>query len=115
MNILLISKGFKRLIAGLLAAVTAAVTVNPQLAFLAPYISYIATFFGITGLAVATYKGTLTKFKVPSLAAAFQVLLEVAKTIPSLLPFVPLLQMIAALFGVTALAISKPVTASKLS
>lgn len=108
MSFLFSSKGIKRLIAAGLSALIAIVTAKPELQFLAPYIAYIASAFGIVGLTSASYHGTLLDFKTLTLASVFQVLTEAAKASPVLLPYVTTLQLLASLLGVTGLATSKP-------
>lgn len=107
MNWFFESLGIKRKIAAFIAVVLAIVSTHPQFQFILPYITWLGGLVGVTGLVHAAAKGTLGAFKTLSWASLFTTLLAFAQTIPALHPYIPTLLLLASLFGVTGLAISK--------
>lgn len=94
--------GIKRTISGALDAIALPLTVIPGAESLVLPIQAVSAFFGGTGLIQATKQKTIGKFKLSSLASVFSVLTLIAHAVPSLHPFLPLLQKLAALSGAVA-------------
>lgn len=100
---LLVSKGLKRRVASLLAVLSGLADTVPEVGFLVHYVNLVAGFFGITGVAHAAKAGTVMKFKATSTASFLVAFLAAAQAYPVLLPFVPLVQKLAFMFGVFGL------------
>lgn len=104
---LLKSLGLKRKLASFLSVVLAVAASVPEGADIAPYVMYIASFFGITGLVHAGAAGTVGKYKNATIASILSVLIGFAAQYPLLAPYLPLLYTLAAVFGGAALASDK--------
>lgn len=100
------SKGLKRKIASILAMLTALAMSYPFFGFLVPWFANIAAFFGVVGVGHAAVEGTVTTYKVGSIAALLAAVIAAMLQIPELAPYVPLVALIASFFGVANLAIS---------
>lgn len=99
----LVSKGFKRRISSLLTVMYGIVQTVPAVAVVLPYLEWAAGFFGVTGVGHAAASGTLKKFKAASAASLLASFVAAAQLYPALLPFVPLVQKLAFIFGVFGL------------
>lgn len=94
--------GTKRYIASLLITLAGICRTIPAVAAYAVILEQAAAVIGGVGIAHAGVKGTVTKFKLSSLASVLSILLAVAPAVPQLAPFVPLLNLLAMLFGAGA-------------
>lgn len=99
--------GLKRQLAAALQTVALLSSVEPHLAFIAPYISGIADYVGIVGLTHAAAGKTIKVEKVASLAALLSALALVAESglVPALTPFAPILRKVALLVAPIATGI----------
>jgi len=94
--------GLKRKVAGFLAALGPVIAQNPELAFLIPYVDWLAGSFGLAGLGHAAVNGkSLKEVPAATLASVFSVLLLLTHVVPSLAPYSELVRLLAGLFGVT--------------
>lgn len=99
----LVSKGFKRKLASLLLVVSGIAQTVPQATPVLLFLNWAAGIFGVVGVAHAANAGTVKKYKAASIASIMAAFLLLAQTYPALLPFLPLVQKIAFLFGVLGL------------
>lgn len=100
----LVSRGFKRKLASLLAIVAQLAQTVPGLGQVLVVLNYIAGLFGVAGVAHAAGSGTVTKFGAASIASVLAALLAAAQIYPALLPFVPIIQKLVLIFGVLGIA-----------
>lgn len=103
LTLLFSSLGLKRLIASLLSVIVEVLRVIPGTAEAVSAIEVVAGFFGITGITHAGVKGTLTKKKLATAAAAVSALIALSHVVPGLQPLVPYLEKIAAFLGAAAI------------
>lgn len=99
------SLGIKRKVSALLIALIPIIEQDPSLYVLAPLVSHIAAFFGITGLSVALKEKTLLGHSTASLASVFTLLVELTNVIPVLQPYHPLILAIGSLLGFASVVV----------
>ena len=99
------SFGLKRLIASYLSIIIEVLRAMPGTAEVISTIEVVAGLFGITGIAHAGATGDLTRKKISTAAAALAGLVFVARFVPALAPFIPILEKIAAMLGAAAVGI----------
>lgn len=100
----LVSKGFKRRLSALLTVLYGIAQTVPQATPVVMFLEWAAGLFGVVGAGHAMAAGTVQKYKALSTASILAAFLLLAQAYPVLLPFVPLVQKLAFLFGVFGLA-----------
>lgn len=100
---LFLSVGFKRRLAALLSIVAELATSVPELSAIIPVLTWIAGFFGVTGIVHATTQKTVRRYGSTSIAAALAALLVFAKNYPPLEPFIPIIEKLILIFGAIGL------------
>lgn len=100
------SFGLKRYVASVLTAVAGVIASDPTLAPALPIITYLASFFGITGLAHAGAAGTLANYKLASFTSIFSLLISLCDAVPKLAHFKPILLVIGSFLGISTVALN---------
>lgn len=99
------SFGLKRLVASYLSIIVEVLRAVPGTAEIISSIEMVAGLFGITGIVHTGTTGDLTKKKLSTAAAAIAAVLFLARFIPAMAPFVPILEKVAALLGAAAVGV----------
>lgn len=108
------TNGFKRTVAAALLVLIQLLNTLPGCEAWAQALVPIAALFGAAGITNASLAGTLSKAKLAGIAAAISILLFAAHFSPSLRPYVPFLEALAALFGTAGLTLVTPPVAKAL-
>ncbi len=94
------SLGLKRKLSNLFQVLTVVVLTNATLAPFAPYLQSIASWLGVAGITQAAVAGNINKANIIATIGAFlSALLIAAPSVPALLPFVGVIKIVAAIFG----------------
>lgn len=101
---LLASKGGKRLLASLIAVLTSISMLIPGLGDAINYLQSIAGAVGAVGVTHAVEAKTLKAHKVATLSSIFSFLILLSHYVPALVPYVALLQQLAAGLGISAVS-----------
>lgn len=96
---LLTSLGIKRFLAAVVSTILAIVVTIPGAAPIIPILTALAAALGVTGLAHATGAGTLNGLNPANIASVIAFLLLVCRQIPQLAFLIPILEILAAIFG----------------
>ncbi len=102
------SSGIKRQLASILAVVISIASSVPGLEVLVGVLNYINVALGGTAVSHAVVAGTVTKHKLVTLASILSLIAGLGAYIPSLAPFIEILQQVAGLLG--AAGVSSAIT-----
>lgn len=93
------SDGLKREIAGIIQSLILVISPIPGLGFLVPILTVASAILGGTGLIHAGILGSFLNRIFSTLASVLAIAILIAAQIPAALPYIPLMQKLAALLG----------------